>query len=260
MNEAVIAPNPDLVRPGQPADVRPAAGPLPNDHPPVVKPQVGALLINLGTPSGTDYLSMRRYLNEFLSDPRVIELPRWIWLPLLRLVILSKRPQRSGEAYAAIWNKEKDESPLRTFTRAQAEKLQERLSKSGIAVEWGMRYGEPSIAESLERLQERGCRRIVLMALYPQYSASTMATAYDKAFDALKTMRWQPAIRTMPPYHDHAGFVRLIARSIDRHLASLAQQPDKVVMSFHGLPRDYLLRGDPYHCHCQKTARLVQEE
>ncbi len=255
MNEAVAATMLDLRQ-----RALSGVGPLPDDHPGVVRPRVGVLLINLGTPSGTDYLSMRRYLNEFLSDSRVIELPRWIWLPLLRLVILSKRPQRSGEAYAAIWNEEKDESPLRTFTRSQAQKLQARLGAEGIGVEWGMRYGEPSIADSLERLDAQGCKRIVMMALYPQYSASTMATAYDKAFDKLKAMRWQPAIRTMPPYHDDAGYVRLLARSIERHLAGIEHRPDKVIMSFHGLPKDYLLRGDPYHCHCQKTARLVQEE
>ncbi len=255
MNESAM-----MVMDVQKSRAQAGVGPLPDDHPEVVSPKIGVLLINLGTPSGTDYWSMRRYLNEFLSDRRVIELPRWFWLPLLRLVVLSRRPQRSGEAYASVWNDEMNESPLRTITRSQAEKLKVRFESRDIAVEWAMRYGVPPIAESLDKLEARGCRRVLLMALYPQYSATTMGTAYDKAFDKLKAMRWQPAIRTMPPYHDHPDYIRLLARSIENHVEDQSERPDRVIMSFHGLPQDYLFRGDPYHCQCQKTARLVREE
>lgn len=242
--------------------VAPAAtGPLPADHPPVLPRRIGILLINLGTPDGTDYWSMRRYLGEFLSDKRVIDYPAWLWQPLLQLVILTKRPFSSGKAYRSIWNTEKDESPLRTVTRSQAEKLATRfaLSHPGITVDWAMRYGNPSIASVLERMTAAGCDRVVLMALYPQYAAPTTATAYDKAFEALMTMRRQPAIRTMGPYHDDPRYIELLAQSIERHLATLDWQPQRLIMSYHGVPKRFLMSGDPYHCMCHKTTRLVRE-
>lgn len=238
-----------------------AASPLPVDHPELLPRKLGLVLLNLGTPEGTDYRSMRRYLKEFLSDKRVIDYPSWLWQPLLQLVILRRRPKTSGEAYRAIWNEALDESPLRTVTRAQAEKLAAVLAKRHptVRVDWAMRYGNPSVASVLEKLQQDGCDRIVLMALYPQYSAPTTGTAYDQAFRALMEMRWQPAVRTMPPYHDDPLFIALIARSIEDHLSRLDWRPQRVLMSFHGLPKRYLTSGDPYHCHCQKTARLVRE-
>jgi len=234
---------------------------LPADHPPLKPRKIGVVLLNLGTPDGTDYWSMRRYLNEFLSDRRVIDYSPWFWQPLLQLVILTKRPFSSGHAYETIWNKELDESPLRTITRAQAEKLGQTLAGEDgeLMIDWAMRYGNPSIPSVLERLVAEGCDRLLLMALYPQYAAPTTATAYDKAFEALRTMRWQPAVRTMPPYHDEPGYIELIAESVRRHLAGLDFEPEKLVMSYHGLPKRYLLEGDPYHCHCQKTSRLVRE-
>ena len=233
---------------------------LPADHPPIRARKIGLVLMNLGTPDGTDYRSMRRYLSEFLSDRRVIDYPRWLWQPLLQGVILTRRPFKSGEAYRSIWNEELDESPLRTITRAQAEKLKSHFeANDNVLIDWAMRYGNPSIQSVLDRLQGEGADRIVLMALYPQYSGPTMATAYDKAFEALMRMRWQPALRTMPPYHDHPGYIRLLAESIERHVEGLDWVPDRVVMSYHGLPKRYLLEGDPYHCHCQKTSRLVRE-
>ncbi|MCB1882410.1 MAG: ferrochelatase [Geminicoccaceae bacterium] len=237
-------------------------GPLPADHPPVRQRRVGVVLMNLGTPDGTDYRSMRRYLSEFLSDRRVIDYSPLFWQPLLQGVILSTRPKKSGAAYRSIWNEDLDESPLRTVTRAQAAKLRaalDRKSEAAIVVDWAMRYGNPPIKSVLERLVSQGCDRILLMALYPQYAAPTTATAYDKAFEALMAMRWQPAIRTLPPYHDHPDYIRLLKDSIERRLAALDWTPDLLVMSYHGLPKRFLMEGDPYHCHCQKTSRLVRE-
>ena len=218
--------------------------------------------MNLGTPDATDYWSMRRYLSEFLSDKRVIDYPSWLWQPLLQLVILSRRPASKGKDYDTIWNKELDESPLKTVTRSQAEKLAARLEQRSplLMVDWAMRYGNPSVKSVLDRMVAQGCRRVLLMALYPQYAAPTTATAYDKAFDALKQMRWQPAVRTMGPYHDHPGYIAALAQSIASHLAGLEWQPDLVVFSYHGMPKRLLLSGDPYHCHCQKTTRLVREQ
>jgi protoporphyrin/coproporphyrin ferrochelatase len=237
-----------------------AVGPLPGGHPPVRKGRVGVLLVNLGTPDGTDYKSMWRYLREFLSDPRVIELNRAIWYPILYGVVLVTRPSKSGANYAKIWNRELDESPLRTITRAQAGKLAERLEGDPrFVVEWGMRYGNPSIASAVERLMEQGCDRIVSFPLYPQFSATTTATANDQLFRALMKIRHMPAIRTVPPYHDEPAYIDALARSIERHLAGLDFEPEVVLASYHGIPKPYFERGDPYHCHCQKTTRLLRE-
>ncbi len=238
---------------------RPAAAP--GDHPALATERIGVLLLNLGTPDGTDYWSMRRYLNEFLSDRRVIDYSPLFWQPLLQLVILTKRPFTSGRAYRRIWNRERDESPLKTITRSQAEKLAARLRTThpGILVDWAMRYGNPSIPSVLERMVEQGCRRLLLMALYPQYAAPSTATAYDRAFTALQRMKWQPAVRTMPSYHDHPTYIAAVADSIRDHLAGLDFEPQLLVMSFHGMPERCLAEGDPYACQCHKTARLVRE-
>ncbi len=244
-----------------PKDLEPSVSVLPADHPVIPAPKTGLLLINLGTPDGTDYWSMRRYLSEFLSDPRVIEVSPWLWQPILQGIILTIRPSKSGAAYREIWDKERDESPLRTITRAQAEGMAARLSAKhpGLLVDWAMRYGNPSIASRLQAMTEQGCTRILLFALYPQYSAATNATAYDKAFVALRAMRWQPAVRTAPAYHDEPVYIDALARSVEAHLAGLDWEPDVVVASFHGLPKRYFLSGDPYHCHCAKTTRLLRE-
>jgi protoporphyrin/coproporphyrin ferrochelatase len=233
---------------------------LPPGHPPIKSRKVGLLLMNLGTPEATDYWSMRRYLKEFLSDRRVIEVNRFLWWAILNLVILSFRPTKSGHAYKEIWNKELNESPLKTFTRGQSEKLVSTLKNPKLVIDWAMRYGKPPVAERLQAMQEQGCDRIVLFPLYPQYSAATTATALDKAYDALKDLRWQPAIRTVPPYFDHPAYIDAIAKSLKAHLATLSWKPDRILLAFHGLPREYLDKGDPYHCHCQKTARLVCEK
>jgi protoporphyrin/coproporphyrin ferrochelatase len=232
---------------------------LPADHPKVPSGRIGVLLVNLGTPDATDYWSMRRYLKEFLSDRRVIELPRLIWWPILNLIVLTKRPKPSGAAYDLIWNRELDESPLRTITRSQAETLAASLDEGRIVVDWAMRYGNPSIASRMEGLQKAGCERILVFPLYPQYAAATTATVNDKAFEALMAMRWQPAVRTVPAYHDDPIYIDALATSLKRHLAALPFEPEIVIASFHGLPKAYLDKGDPYHCHCQKTARLLRE-
>ncbi len=233
---------------------------LPPGHPPILPKKVGLLVLNLGTPEATDFWSMRRYLKEFLSDKRVIELNRALWWPILNLIILNIRPQKSGHAYAQIWNHEKNESPLKTFTRSQAEKMATLLNSDKLVVDWAMRYGKPSIASKITALKEQGCDRIVLFPLYPQYSAATTATALDKAYEVLQKLRWQPAIRTVPPYFDNPGYIDTIASSLKTYMKNLAWKPDRILIAFHGLPREYLDKGDPYHCHCQKTARLLREK
>ncbi len=238
-----------------------AARAFPAGHPPVPGGRIGVLLVNLGTPDATDYWSMRRYLKEFLSDRRVIETPRLVWWPILNLIILTKRPRSSGEAYDLIWNREKDESPLRTITRSQSDLLASRLSDLGqtMVVDWAMRYGNPSIASVLERMAKAGCERILIYPLYPQYSAATTATVNDKAFEALMRMRWQPAARTVPAYHDDPAYIDALAVSMLKHLEALPFEPEVVIASYHGLPKSYFEKGDPYHCHCAKTTRLLRE-
>ena len=236
----------------------PASG-APQGHPEIRQERVGVLLVNLGTPEGTDYRSVRRYLSEFLSDRRVVELSPWLWQPLLQGIVLTVRPRRSGRNYARIWNRERDESPLRTFTRAQGARLGERFSGEDLVVDWAMRYGRPSIAERLDALAAQGCRRILLAPLYPQYSAATTATACDQAFRHLRTMRWQPAVRTLPAYFDEPAYIAALAGSVREELARLPWEPEVLLVSFHGLPKQSIEKGDPYHGHCQETARLLRE-
>ena len=239
------------------------ASPRPEGHPPVRSGRVGALLVNLGTPEATDYWSMRRYLKEFLSDRRVIETPRWLWWPVLNLVILTRRPGRKGRDYASIWNRERDESPLKTITRAQAEKLAAALSaapgEGRLDVDWAMRYGKPSIAERLAALQAKGCDRILLVPLYPQYCAATTATVCDKAFETLRRLRWQPTLRVAAPYYDDPIYNDALARSTRAALAKLDFEPELLLASFHGIPQAYFDKGDPYYCHCVKTTRLLRQ-
>jgi protoporphyrin/coproporphyrin ferrochelatase len=235
-------------------------GPLPAGHPQVKKDKVGVLLINLGTPDGTDYKSMRRYLAEFLSDRRVIETPRLIWLPLLHGIILNTRPSRSGKAYASVWNKELNESPLRTFTRAQGDKLSDMMKdEPSIVVDWAMRYGNPSIESVITKLCDEGCDRILAFPLYPQYSAATTATVNDHVFRALMKRRFMPSLRTVPSYHDEPVYIDALATSIESHLATLSFKPDVIIASYHGIPKSYFEKGDPYHCDCMKTTRLLRE-
>ncbi len=229
---------------------------LPPDHPPVPTRKIGVLLTNLGTPDAPDVKSVRRYLLEFLSDRRVVEIPSIAWQPILRGIILNTRPRKSAEAYAQVWGP--DGSPLATITKAQSTALQGAFG-DGVLVDWAMRYGARPIPERLAAMKAAGCDRILLAPLYPQYCAATTATANDKAFEALAKMRWQPAIRTLPPYHDDPHYIGALKATIEAHLTTLDFTPDAIVISFHGMPQRTLMLGDPYHCHCQKTARLLGE-
>ena len=229
-------------------------------HPPIKHGKVGVLLVNLGTPDGTDYASMRRYLKEFLTDKRVIEWPKIAWYPILFGIVLNTRPGKVGKAYETIWNKERNESFLRTYTRSQAELMGKALADHpDVIVDWAMRYGQPSIASRMEYLQKEGCERILVFPLYPQYAAATTATVNDKAFETLLKMCWQPALRTVPPYHDDPAYIDALAVSIEKHLATLDWEPERVLASFHGIPKSYFEKGDPYYCQCQKTARLLRD-
>ncbi len=237
----------------------PPASFLPAAHPKVAHGKVGVLLLNLGTPDATDYWSMRRYLKEFLSDARVIEEPRWKWWPILNLIILTVRPGPKGRDYDSIWNRERDEGPLKTITRAQAEKLAAALQDApGVITDWAMRYANPTTASRLEWLMSQGCDRILIVPLYPQYAAATTATACDHAFRALMRMRWQPAIRVAPAWYDDPAYIEALATSMQRHLAKLDFAPERIIITFHGMPEKYLQQGDPYHCQCQKTSRLLR--
>ncbi len=228
----------------------------PATHPVIPPRRIGVLLMNLGTPDDPSPRSVRRYLKEFLSDRRVVELPAIAWQPILRGIILNTRPKKSAHAYRQVWSDQG--SPLAAITRAQSDAMQGAFGE-GVMVDWAMRYGNPSIATRIDAMRAAGCDRILLAPLYPQYCAATTATANDKAFAHLATLRWQPAIRTLPPYYDDALYIDALAQTLRENLDRLDFEPDAIVASFHGMPKRTLALGDPYHCHCQKTARLVQE-
>lgn len=225
----------------------------PADHPPLPNGKVGVLLINLGTPDAPEVRAVRRYLAEFLSDPRVIEIPKLAWKPILHGVILRTRPRKSAEAYNQIWTNEG--SPLRAIAHRQAEALRGRLPR--LSIHYAMRYGHPGIAAALDNMVREGCTRILAAPLYPQYSAATTATANDAVFGALARMRWQPAIRTLPPYYDDSLYIDALAANVSRQIANLDFEPERLLLTFHGMPVRTLDLGDPYHCHSQKTARLL---
>ena len=226
----------------------------PKDHPAVADPKIGVLLINLGTPDAPEEAAVRRYLAQFLSDRRVVEIHPIAWRPILHGLILRRRPKRSAEAYAQVWTNEG--SPLAVVARRQADALRERLGDQ-VQVEYAMRYGNPGIAGVIERMVRAGCKRILAAPLYPQYCAATTATANDAVFAALAPMRDQPALRTLPPYYDDPHYIGALRANLERQLAALDFEPDRLLLSFHGMPRRTLDRGDPYHCHCRKTARLL---
>ena len=228
----------------------------PADHIAVASGKVGVLLCNLGTPDAPERKAVKRYLRQFLSDKRVVEIPAIAWQPLLRGIILNTRPKKSAHAYAQVWTEEG--SPLAVITRNQAEAIQKRLG-GAVTVDWAMRYGNPAIGDRIERLMRAGCERILLAPLYPQYSAATTATVVDKAADKLRKMRWQPSLRTVPPYHDDPMYIDALASDIARQLDALPFDPEVLLLSFHGMPQLTLELGDPYHCHCQKTSRLLQK-
>ncbi len=234
----------------------------PADHPKIKPAKVGILLANLGTPDGYDYWSMRRYLNEFLSDRRVIDYSPWVWQPLLQLVILTKRPFSSGAAYKSIWNEEEGESPLMTITKAQTAKIKAAMHArygDDVVVDFCMRYGNPSTKSKVREMMEAGCQKILFFPLYPHYAGATSATANDKFFDALKDEKWQPPVRTVPAYYEHPAYIDALAQSVERAYDAMESKPDILVTSYHGVPKRYLMEGDPYHCQCQKTTRLLKE-
>jgi len=230
--------------------------PKPADHPPRMPPKGAVLLVNLGTPDAPTPAAVRRYLAEFLSDRRVVEIPRAVWLPILHGIILRTRPRKSAHAYAQVWGP--DGSPLAAVTKAQAVALQTRLGPD-VMVSWAMRYGNPALGAELARLKAAGAERILVAPLYPQYSGATTATVVDALGTALAGMRWQPAIRTLPPYYDHPAHIEALRADLARQLRALAFVPETLLLSFHGMPERTLHLGDPYHCQCRKTARLLGE-
>jgi ferrochelatase len=227
----------------------------PADHPPVRHGEIGVLLVNLGTPDAPTPRAVKRYLGEFLSDRRVVEIPAYAWQPILRGIILHTRPKRSAEAYSQVWTEQG--SPLAAITAEQAERLQARLGDA-VKVGHAMRYGSPAIAAELDTLIAAGCERILLAPLYPQYCAATTATVVDSAADALRAMRWQPALRTLPAYYDDPAYIAALAKDLAAQLDALPFEPEVLLLSFHGMPQRTLELGDPYHCHCRKTARLLE--
>jgi len=230
---------------------------LPNDHPPVKSGAIGVLLVNLGTPDAPDPASVRRYLKQFLSDRRVIEIPPIAWQPILRGIILNTRPQKSSIAYTKIWTDRG--SPLADITAKQSEAIAGSFGEN-VIVDYAMRYGSPSIEQRLTEFTEKGCDRILIAPMYPQYCAATTATVFDEVARVMGAMRWQPALRFLPPYHDDALYLKALADDLTRQVSALAFRPEVLLLSFHGMPMRTLERGDPYHCHCHKSARLLREQ
>lgn len=233
---------------------------LPGDHPPVSSGLIGVLLINLGTPDGPDPASVKRYLKQFLSDTRVVEIPPIVWQLILRGIILNTRPQKSSKAYSKIWTERG--SPLADITARQAEamaKVMENRFGEKVVVDYAMRYGKPSIESRLTALMAQGCDRILVAPMYPQYCAATTATVFDEVARVLAGMRWQPALRFVPPYHDDPNYIGALAEDLTRQVRRLSFSPEVMLLSFHGMPQQTLQKGDPYYCHCMKTARLLRE-
>lgn len=225
-------------------------------HPAVAAPRVGVLLVNLGTPDAPTPQAVRRYLKEFLSDPRVVEIPRLVWWPILNGIILNTRPKKSAHAYAQVWTEQG--SPLAAITRQQAERLQAALGPQ-VEVRWATRYGNPALGAELAAMKQAGCDRVLVCPLYPQYSGATTASAIDALGKQLAAMRWQPAVRTLPPYFDDPLHITALRKDLVRQLDSLPFRPEVLLLSFHGMPQRTLDLGDPYHCQCRKTARLLTE-
>ncbi|MEP0393117.1 MAG: ferrochelatase [Erythrobacter sp.] len=229
---------------------------LPKEHPPVSSGFVGVLLVNLGTPDAPDPVAVKRYLKQFLSDRRVIEIPAIAWQPILRGIILNTRPKKSAAAYSKVWTDRG--SPLADITSRQAEAIAGRFGEN-IIVDYAMRYGNPSLETQLTKLIEQGCDRILIAPLYPQYSAATTATVFDEVAHVLNGLRWQPALRFLPPYHDDELYLNALAEDLTAQIGALTFKPEVMLLSFHGMPQRTLEKGDPYHCHCQKTSRLLRE-
>ena len=230
------------------------------NHPEVKFGKTGVLLVNLGTPDSTSWWDVRKYLKEFLSDRRVIEVNPVIWQIILNLFILTFRPSKSAHAYKKIWFKETNESPLLYFTKSQADKLNKKIGNKNIIVEFAMRYGNPSIKSKLIFLKEQGCENIIVLPLYPQYAAATTATVCDEIYRSLMQMRWQPSLQVIPHYESNNFYIEALINSIERKTQSISWKPDLIISSFHGIPKSYFDKGDPYHCYCHKTTRLMKEK
>ena len=230
------------------------------DHPKINYGKTGVLLINLGTPDSTGWWDIRKYLKEFLSDRRVIEVNPIIWQIILNLFILTFRPSKTAKAYKEIWMNDIDKSPLRFYTEMQSKKLGERIENENLIVDFAMRYGNPSIKSKIEKMQKEGCEKLIIFPLYPQYASPTTATVCDEVFRVLMKMRWQPAIQILPHYESEPLYIDAIVKSINKKISETDWRPDLIVASYHGIPKKYFEKGDPYHCYCQKTTRLIAEK
>tara|TARA_E500000178_G_scaffold354746_1_gene424900 strand:+ start:6612 stop:7604 length:993 start_codon:yes stop_codon:yes gene_type:complete len=230
------------------------------DHPKVKFGKNGVLIVNLGTPDSTSWFDIRRYLKEFLSDRRVIEVNPIIWQIILNLFILTFRPSKTAHAYKQIWREQSNESPLLYFTRSQATKLHDRIGNENIIVDFAMRYGNPSIKSKLNKLKDNGCENIIILPLYPQYAAATTATVCDEVYKSLMKMRWQPSLQIIPHYESDPFYIDALIKSIETKIDQLSWKPDLIISSYHGIPKSYFNKGDPYHCYCHKTTRLLKEK
>ena len=230
------------------------------NHPPVKFGKTGVLIINLGTPDSTNWLDIRKYLREFLSDRRVIEVNPVIWQIILNVFILNFRPSKTAKAYKEIWMKDKNMSPLLYYTKKQSEKISNSISKENIVIDFAMRYGNPSIKSKIHKLHEMGCENLVILPLYPQYAAATTATVCDEVYRTLMKMRWQPSLKIIPHYESDPLYIDALVNSINKKLNEINWKPDLIIASYHGIPKKYFDKGDPYHCYCMKTTRLLKEK
>ena len=230
------------------------------DHPKVNYGKTGVLLVNLGTPDSTSWWDVRKYLKEFLSDKRVIEVNFFLWQIILNLFILTFRPSKTAKAYKEIWMKKENMSPLRYYTEMQTKKLKEKMKNEKIIIDHAMRYGNPSIKNTIENLQKNGCEELIILPLYPQYAAATTATVCDEVYRSLMKMRWQPSLQIIPHYESEPLYIDALVKSINKKISELSWKPDLIVASYHGIPKKYFDKGDPYHCYCQKTSRLITEK
>ena len=230
------------------------------DHPSVKFGKTGVLLINLGTPDSTSWLDIRKYLKEFLSDKRVIEVNPVVWQIILNLFILTFRPSKTAKAYKEIWMKEENMSPLLYYTIKQTEKLSESIKNENIIIDFAMRYGNPSIKSKITNLRDEGCENLIILPLYPQYAAATTATVCDEVYRTLMNMRWQPSLQIVPHYESNPLYIEALVNSINKKISEISWKPDLILASYHGIPKKYFDKGDPYHCYCHKTTRLISEK
>ena len=231
-----------------------------SDHPQVKYGRTGVLIINLGTPDSTNWLDIRKYLKEFLSDRRVIEVNPFIWQIILNLFILTFRPSKTAKAYKKIWMKDKNMSPLRYYTEMQSIKLNKKIGSNKVIVDYAMRYGQPSIKNKINELKRQGCENVIILPLYPQYAAATTATVCDEVYRSLSKMRWQPSLQIVPHYESEPLYIEAISQSIEKKIDQINWTPDLIMASYHGIPKKYFEKGDPYHCYCHKTTRLIKEK